>query len=144
MLALAVMVVAVLGCSDSSPRDGGVPVTGSESAPPEPAAGGELSEPAEPDPSPATEPAEPDPSPATEPAGGEDQQLEAVAASATAATGTSSDTTPVVLPEAIASTAREDVPSALRDRDHPDHPEPLIDLSQIRSGGPPPDGIPPL
>lgn len=44
----------------------------------------------------------------------------------------------------IRSTPREDVPSALRDRGHPDHPEPLIDLSEIRSGGPPPDGIPPL
>ena len=44
----------------------------------------------------------------------------------------------------IQSTPREDVPSGLRDRRHPDHPEPLIDLSEIRSGGPPPDGIPPL
>ena len=46
--------------------------------------------------------------------------------------------------EPIASTPREDVPSGLRDRNHPDHPEPLIDLGQILSGGPPPDGIPPL
>ena len=42
------------------------------------------------------------------------------------------------------STPREDVPSALRDRDNPDHPEPLIDLSDVRSGGVPPDGIPAL
>ncbi|MFQ5947744.1 MAG: DUF3179 domain-containing protein [Acidimicrobiia bacterium] len=35
-------------------------------------------------------------------------------------------------------------PSALRDRDHPDFPEPLVDPSQILSGGPPPDGIPPI
>lgn len=51
---------------------------------------------------------------------------------------------PVIDFEPIASTPREDVPSGLRDRNHPDHPEPLIDLSEILSGGPPPDGIPPL
>ena len=44
----------------------------------------------------------------------------------------------------IRSTPREDVPSALRDPENPDHPEPLVDLSEIRSGGPPPDGIPAL
>ena len=57
---------------------------------------------------------------------------------------TESDSSAAVATGPIASTAREDVPSALRDRRHPDHPEPLVDLSQIRSGGPPPDGIPPL
>ncbi|HHC09396.1 MAG TPA: DUF3179 domain-containing protein [Actinobacteria bacterium] len=35
-------------------------------------------------------------------------------------------------------------PSALADRFHPDLPEPLVDPSEIRSGGPPPDGIPPI
>ena len=43
----------------------------------------------------------------------------------------------------IASTAREDVLSALRDPFHPDHPEPLIDLSEIL-GVVPPDSIPAL
>ena len=33
----------------------------------------------------------------------------------------------------IQSTPREDVPSALRDRFHPDHPEPLVDVSVIRA-----------
>ncbi|MEM9465899.1 MAG: DUF3179 domain-containing protein [Actinomycetota bacterium] len=47
--------------------------------------------------------------------------------------------------EQIASTAREDVPSALRgDRTDPSFPEPLIPLDRIVSGGPPPDGIPPI
>jgi hypothetical protein len=37
-----------------------------------------------------------------------------------------------------------DGPSALDDMNHPDFPEPLVDTSQIISGGPPPDGIPPI
>jgi hypothetical protein len=40
--------------------------------------------------------------------------------------------------------AREDVPSALADMEHPDFPDPLIDVDEILSGGPPPDGIPPI
>jgi hypothetical protein len=47
----------------------------------------------------------------------------------------------VALPQAEAS-PRQDVPSALRDRDDPRLPPPLVDLAEIRSGGPPPDGIP--
>jgi hypothetical protein len=35
-------------------------------------------------------------------------------------------------------------PSALTDLDSPDLPPPLVDISQIISGGPPPDGIPPI
>jgi hypothetical protein len=34
--------------------------------------------------------------------------------------------------------------SALRDRQAPGLPEPLVDLERIRPGGPPPDGIPPI
>jgi len=37
---------------------------------------------------------------------------------------------------------REDVPSALDDPQHPSFPAPLIDLDDLLSGGPPPDGIP--
>lgn len=37
-----------------------------------------------------------------------------------------------------------EVPSALDDMDHPSFPEPLVDPDQIISGGPPPDGIPPI
>jgi hypothetical protein len=44
--------------------------------------------------------------------------------------------------EQVASTPREDVPSALEDRNHPDFPQPLVDPEEIISGGPPPDGIP--
>ena len=46
--------------------------------------------------------------------------------------------------EQISSTRRLDVPSALRDRDNADFPAPLVDLGRIISGGPPPDGIPPI
>lgn len=45
-------------------------------------------------------------------------------------------------PGQVAAAPREDVPSAL---DHPGNaafPAPLIDLDELRSGGPPPDGIP--
>lgn len=42
----------------------------------------------------------------------------------------------------IASTAREDVPSALDNPRDESFAAPLIDLGRVRSGGPPPDGIP--
>jgi len=42
----------------------------------------------------------------------------------------------------ITSTEREDVASALDDATQAGFPAPLIDLSRVRSGGPPPDGIP--
>ncbi len=43
------------------------------------------------------------------------------------------------------SAAEPGVPSALRDGyDHPAFPEPLIEPSDVISGGPPPDGIPPI
>jgi len=44
----------------------------------------------------------------------------------------------------IPGDGREDTLSALRDLGNSDHPEPLIDLNRILSGGPPPDGIPPV
>ncbi len=44
----------------------------------------------------------------------------------------------------VASTAREDVPSALDDPRDASFPAPLIDPDEVRSGGPPPDGIPPI
>lgn len=40
--------------------------------------------------------------------------------------------------------AREDVASALDDPRHAEFPDPLIDLDHLVSGGPPPDGIPPI
>jgi hypothetical protein len=39
---------------------------------------------------------------------------------------------------------RENVPSALKDPINPAFPDPLIDLDHLVSGGPPPDGIPPI
>lgn len=46
--------------------------------------------------------------------------------------------------EQIAGDPRESVPSALEDMEDSTFPEPLVDPSEIRSGGPPPDGIPPI
>jgi hypothetical protein len=40
--------------------------------------------------------------------------------------------------------AREEVPSALDNPADPAFPDPLIDLDHLVSGGPPPDGIPPI
>ncbi len=38
----------------------------------------------------------------------------------------------------------EEVASALDDRNDPSFPDPLIDPDEVKSGGPPPDGIPPI
>jgi Protein of unknown function (DUF3179) len=46
--------------------------------------------------------------------------------------------------ERVTPGPREDVPSALRDASSDSFPAPLVELNDIRSGGPPPDGIPPL
>ncbi len=48
---------------------------------------------------------------------------------------------PVALPQ-VAAGPREDVPSALDNMRAPAFPPPLINPDEIRSGGPPPDGIP--
>ena len=45
---------------------------------------------------------------------------------------------------ALAEGPREDVPSALVDPAADGLPEPLVNVSRILSGGPPPDGIPPV
>jgi hypothetical protein len=132
VLAAAVLVVAVLGCSDSSPDDREAPVNGAPSTSSASAAVSELSE-----------PAEPDQRAASVPAGGEDEQPEAAEASTTAAAGAASDSAPVMGAEPIESTPREDVLSALSDPFHPDQPQPLIDVDEIR-GVVPPDAIPAL
>jgi hypothetical protein len=49
-----------------------------------------------------------------------------------------------VVVDVIASTDREDVTSALEDPENDAFPEPRVDVSSIVSGGPPPDGIPPI
>lgn len=44
---------------------------------------------------------------------------------------------------AVDGSAKEDVPSALRQPiDDPSLPKPLVDRGEVSSGGPPPDGIP--
>lgn len=48
------------------------------------------------------------------------------------------------LPGAEAEGQVEDVASALDDRFDPSFPDPLIDPDDVKSGGPPPDGIPPI
>ncbi|MCH7230908.1 DUF3179 domain-containing protein [Glycomyces sp. L485] len=62
---------------------------------------------------------------------------------ASCSSGTGADDEGTALPQDGAAETR-DVPSALDDMHHPDFPEPLIDPDQVLSGGPPPDGIPPI
>ncbi|MCP3853922.1 MAG: DUF3179 domain-containing protein [Actinomycetia bacterium] len=50
----------------------------------------------------------------------------------------------VVQPIQVPGDSRQGTISALSDPAHPDLPAPLVDLADIRSGGPPPDGIAPL
>ena len=58
--------------------------------------------------------------------------------------GTGSAATASVVPEEAGGSPEEDVPSALDRIDDPALPEPLVDPAQVRSGGVPPDGIPPI
>ena len=51
---------------------------------------------------------------------------------------------PVINVPQIESSVPLDVPSALDVPWDERHPEPLVDIAEIRSGGPPPDGIPPV
>ena len=134
VLLVAALAVGVLGCSQSPTEPSEVPVTGSQTLSSPDEAGAQPSEPT------ASEG-----SAVAAPAGSEEQRPEPAPETTRAAPAAVTDASPVVIDfEPIASTPREDVPSGLRDRNHPDHPEPLIDLGQIFSGGPPPDGIPPL
>ncbi len=71
--------------------------------------------------------------------------------------GTSSEVTTSTTPEPSTTSASPDPttgsvpaiglpdgPSALQNRNDPSFPEPLVDPNDILSGGPPPDGIPPV
>jgi hypothetical protein len=51
---------------------------------------------------------------------------------------------PTTQPSQVEADASEDSVSALEDRFDPRLPEPLIPPDLVRSGGPPPDGIPPI
>lgn len=62
-----------------------------------------------------------------------------------AATTTSTAPTTTIAPTTIATPGElTNGPSALDDMNDPAFPEPLIDPAEIISGGPPPDGIPPI
>ncbi len=60
--------------------------------------------------------------------------------------GPAGEDPPATDPSTTTSTAGglPDGPSALRDRDAEEFPDPLVNPSEIISGGPPPDGIPPI
>ncbi len=78
----------------------------------------------------------------------------AIVAAACAPTGAEADAATEQPPDSSTSTAESPpttldpevatVESALRDMRDPSFPEPLIDPGQVLSGGPPPDGIPPI
>ncbi len=73
----------------------------------------------------------------------------AVLLSACSATGSSAPepggTSAPASTSAVDGSAREDVPSALdQPIDDPSLPDPLVDPQDVVSGGPPPDGIPPV
>ncbi len=85
-----------------------------------------------------------EPEPSVSASGDSPPAAEDSAAGDSPTTGADADELPAAPPETVESTPREDVPSALRDRDNPDHPDPLVDLGEIRSGGVPPDAIPAL
>jgi hypothetical protein len=55
--------------------------------------------------------------------------------------GSAAESTGMTVDQVAAGPA-EDVPSALNDLDDESFPDPLVDLDDLRSGGPPPDGIP--
>ncbi len=132
---VAAVLVAVLGCSgsaDDPDAAAGGPEPGTE------AAAADSSTAADPvaDPGPGGDEAA-DPEPSASPEG--------AAAPDTTATPTESGD-PAPLSETtgpIRSTPREDVPSALHDPFGSGHPEPLVDLDEIR-GIVPPDAIPAL
>ena len=67
-------------------------------------------------------------------------------AAATNACGFEHELSPeIVAVEQILGTPLEaGLASALTSMDNPRFPEPLVDIERIRSGGPPPDGIPPI
>ncbi len=76
--------------------------------------------------------------------------LALVAAACAAPPGSQPDSSPVQgtaqtqPPDPTETGTLPEGPSALRDLANPEFPEPLVDPGQIISGGPPPDGIPPI
>ena len=127
-LVASAVVVMVLGCSQSPTEDRDAPVAGSQPPSTVDAAGADGS----------------DRDPTPPPAGSENGQPEPVAVTTAAVSAATGDSSAVVIDsEPIASTPREEVPSALRDPFHAEHPEPLVDLANI-TGVVPADSIPAL
>lgn len=60
------------------------------------------------------------------------------------ATSAPASATPTPVEQIPAGAREDDLPSALADPDAEVLPEPLVDTSELISGGPPPDGIPPI
>ena len=132
-IVVAALAVVALGCSGAATGGDGLPAAGSQPAPTSTAAASEEGATLE------TEEAA-----AADPAGGEGSEPEPVAEPPTAAPEPTAGpaTTAAAAPESdsssadmvgpIQSTPREDVPSALRDPVHSDHPEPLVDVSEIQ------------
>ena len=74
---------------------------------------------------------------------GTDTTVDAPATTSETTTTTSEPATTLEPPTAdLPEGELPDGPSALRDRDNPEFPPALVPISEIRSGGPPPDGIP--
>ena len=141
VLALAAV---VLGCSGSGASDG--PVTGSEPSSDASQAGSQEGSASDPDSGPAPDSGSAS-GPASDsdagPAPSTDAESEAEP-DTTAASEAQEDSSPAAdLTGPIQSTPREDVPSALKDPFGSGHPEPLVDLDEIR-GVVPPDAIPAL
>ena len=128
-VAAVLLVVLAAGCSESSSSDGEVEATDSQPVPASPA--GDSRE----DAAPESGEGALSGGPASESGSDETPEPEEDTRSATTdapADAPADDPASTGAGEPTQPTADEDVPSALRDRDHPDHPEPLVDLGQIR------------
>ncbi|MCY4068893.1 MAG: DUF3179 domain-containing protein [Acidimicrobiaceae bacterium] len=131
---VALAAVTVLGAAGCSGDDLDAPVTGSQTQQAPAAAEGGGSEP-------SVSGAVSAPGRSEDPEAS-DEQTAAADRDAPAASLADSEA-PFFSADPIQSTMREDVPSALRERFHPDHPEPMIDPGEIR-GVVPSDSIPSL
>jgi hypothetical protein len=140
-----VLVAVVLGCSDST-GDSGPTATGSEPPSDASAVGGESGSTPDSDSGSSDSDSSGSGSSGSGTAGsGPAADIESAAApDTTAASEAPEDSSPAAdLTGPIQSTPREDVPSALQDPFGSGHPEPLVDLDEIR-GIVPPDAIPAL
>ena len=129
----AALAVVALGCSGAATGDNELPAAGLQPAPTSTAAASEEDAALQTGEAAPADPAggeDPEPEPAAEPSAAEP---ESAAEPATTAAVPESDSSSADVAGPIQSTPREDVPSALRDRFHPDHPEPLVDVSEIRA-----------